>query len=72
MGISRLVVSKIFNHVDSSIYNHLSNKVEDVIEGSGNREGNLVLYRNRQSTINKLENRETLPGEDNDKSVFGH
>lgn len=59
-------------HSGIFIYNHLSEKVEDVIEGSGNREQHLVLYRNRQSTINKLENSGALPGQNKNLNVPGY
>ena len=58
-------------HSGIFIYNHLTGRVEDLIEGSGNRDGHLVLYRNRASTIAKLENTSTLPGSDKSVRVYG-
>lgn len=59
-------------HSGVFIYNHRTNKVEDIIEGSGSREGHLILYRNRASTIAKLENNDTLPGKDKNVNVYGN
>ncbi|MDF1760233.1 MAG: hypothetical protein P1U40_06820 [Coxiellaceae bacterium] len=58
-------------HSGVFIYNHRTERVEDVIEGSGDRHGHLILYRNRASAISKLENCGTLPGKDKDVAVYG-
>ena len=59
-------------HSGVFIYNHRTERVEDVIEGSGNRLGQLILYRNRASAISKLENSGTLPGKNKDIPVYGN
>ncbi|KTD39037.1 hypothetical protein [Legionella oakridgensis] len=41
-------------HCGIGIFNHRTEEVEYVLEGSGNCEGTLVLYKNRKSTLNKL------------------
>jgi hypothetical protein len=58
-------------HSGIGIFNHRTGKVEYVLEGSGNRDGVLVLYKNRESTINKLNNSGVLKSAD-DQSVQGH
>ena len=70
------VIPKEFPHHEKvhsgiCIYNHRSQEVEYVIEGSGSRDKKLVLYQNRESTIRKLQNDLTLPGKDKNQSVFG-
>ncbi len=70
------VIPKGFPHQEQvhsgiCVYNHRTNKIEYVIEGSGSRDKKLVLYQNRESTIRKLQNDLTLPGRDSSQNVFG-